>query len=383
MDNKKILIHTYANPLRKDNNVRLLRIVESLKKLGHFDEIHILCGYEKGQNKQEEIFEGVFVKRLTLSFFRKSQIFFKMLNNLLWVIKIVYYSLFRSVSVVNFVGVIDLWTLPFFKIIKKAKVFYYADDIVTENRVGVSQKTIYAITEKLFLKYCNRVIVVSEGIKNWYEEKYCLNNVSIINNAVIGDEEQVRDELYDARKRFNLLEDDIVFGYIGTFTTGRSLELLLKIFSETITNKHLVLAGYGDLKNHVEKMSQIYSNIHYLGSVPWDKIQSFVGSIDVGLVLLEDVSLNYRYALPTKFFEYLASGKPVIVSDFPDMSSIVKKYSCGWCVKPVYSEIYSLIDNIDNKSIRKYKENLTDLRDNFMWEKQEKFLLKIYNDVFT
>lgn len=381
MDNK-ILIQTYANPLRDDNNLRLLRIVQSLKKLEEIDEIHILCGYEKGQDKQEMIFENVFVERFSSPLSSKSRFFLKILNNFFWIIKIINYSLLKNVSIVNFVGVMDLCTLPFFKIIKKTKVFYYADDIVTENRVGQSQKIIYTIVEKLFLKYCNKVIVVSPGIKNWYEETYHLNNVSVISNAVIGDEKQVIDKSYDAKKRFNLTNSDIVFGYIGTFTTGRSLELLLKTFSETMKNKHLVLAGYGELKDYVEKMSKIYSNIHYVGSVPWNKVQSFTKSIDVGLVLLEDVSLNYQYALPTKFFEYLASEKPVIVSDFPDMSSIVKKYSCGWCVRPIYSEIFSLIKNIDKKDIEKYKENLMNSKYNFMWEKQEKILLKIYSDIY-
>lgn len=377
--NNKILIQTYANPLRDDNNVRLLRIIQSLKKLEKIDEIHVLCGYEKGQNKQDIIFESVLVERFSSPLSSKPQFFLKILNNLLWIIKIINYSLFKNVSVVNFVGVMDLCALPFFKIIKKTKVYYYADDIVTENRVGSGQKLIYTIVEKLFLKYCNRVIVVSQGIKNWYEEKYHLNNVSIINNAVIGDEKQVIDKSYDAKKRFNLTDSDIIFGYIGTFTAGRSLELLLKIFSETMKNKHLVLAGYGELNDYVEKMSRMYSNIHYVGRIPWNKVQSFTKSIDVGLVLLEDVSLNYRYALPTKFFEYLASEKPVIVSDFPDMSSIVKKYSCGWCVRPVYKEILSLINKIDRKDIEKYRENLMNFKYNFMWEKQEKKLLKIYN----
>lgn len=382
MNSKKILIQTYANPLREDNNARLLRVVQSLRKIKEIDEIHILCGYEKGQNEQEWIFKKIFVKRFPLFLSNKSPIISKVLNNFSWIIKIVNYSLFRNVSIVNFVGVVDLCTLPFFKIIKKAKIFYYADDIVTENRVKRGQKIIYYVIEKLFLKYCDGVIVVSGGIKNWYEEKYHLNNVSIINNAVIGKEKQVIDNSYDARKRFNLPDGDIVFGYIGTFTTGRSIELLLKAFSKTMKNKHLVLAGYGELKNCVEKMSRTYPNIHYLGPVPWNKVQSFTKSIDVGLVLLEDVSLNYRYALPTKFFEYLASEKPVVVSDFPDMSSVIKKYSCGWCVKSIYSEIFPLINNLDKEDIEKCRENLMNYKYNFMWEEQEKTLLKIYNNVY-
>lgn len=52
---------------------------------------------------------------------------------------------------------------------------------------------------------------------------------------------------------------------------------------------------------------------------------------DLGLAVLEPVS-NYYESYPTKMFEYMAMGIPVIASNFPINRDILEKERCGLCV---------------------------------------------------
>jgi glycosyltransferase involved in cell wall biosynthesis len=52
-----------------------------------------------------------------------------------------------------------------------------------------------------------------------------------------------------------------------------------------------------------------------------------------GLAVLQDVP-NYRESYPTKMFEYMALGLPIVVSNFPLYRAIVERYQCGFCVDP-------------------------------------------------
>lgn len=61
----------------------------------------------------------------------------------------------------------------------------------------------------------------------------------------------------------------------------------------------------------------------------WPKI----ASCQVGLAVLKPVG-NYVGSYPTKMFEYMAMGLPVIVSDFPLYRDIVEFHQCGICVDP-------------------------------------------------
>jgi glycosyltransferase involved in cell wall biosynthesis len=53
----------------------------------------------------------------------------------------------------------------------------------------------------------------------------------------------------------------------------------------------------------------------------------------VGLALYHPVQAHID-CLPTKVFEYMAAGLPVITADFPDFRRIVEASHCGLCVPP-------------------------------------------------
>jgi glycosyltransferase involved in cell wall biosynthesis len=55
-----------------------------------------------------------------------------------------------------------------------------------------------------------------------------------------------------------------------------------------------------------------------------------------GLAVLEPEP-NYVESFPTKMFEYMALGLPVVVSDFPLYSEVVDRNACGVCVNPLDS----------------------------------------------
>jgi glycosyltransferase involved in cell wall biosynthesis len=69
---------------------------------------------------------------------------------------------------------------------------------------------------------------------------------------------------------------------------------------------------------------------------------------------------NYLESYPTKMFEYIELGMPVIVSDFPHYRRLVAGHSCGLCVPPddpsaLAAAIEQLITHPD--LARRYGEN--------------------------
>lgn len=69
----------------------------------------------------------------------------------------------------------------------------------------------------------------------------------------------------------------------------------------------------------------------YVSSIAGCRIMS---RCHIGLAVLQPVP-NYLESYPTKMFEYMALGLPVVVSNFPLYSQIVDTYRCGLCVDPV------------------------------------------------
>ena len=180
--------------------------------------------------------------------------------------------------------------------------------------------------------------------------------------------------------KFNIPIGKKIFIYLGILSRkGRGLDLILDVFSSSDINEHVVFVGYGSMKNKIDEFSKSFSNIHYHSPVPHTSVVEISRSADVGLCLIEDVSLSDFYSLPNKLFEYAFSGLHVIGSEFPDIEKIINDYALGTTCKLENISLKNAINEIINKSV---KNNQKDLM-NLTWESQEKKLINAYRELFN
>ena len=64
-------------------------------------------------------------------------------------------------------------------------------------------------------------------------------------------------------------------------------------------------------------------NINFRGAIPYDLLPTILPKYDIGLILHNDSTLNYKYNAPNKFFEYYASGLNVL---FPTVLLGMKEF---------------------------------------------------------
>ncbi|MDH3349293.1 MAG: glycosyltransferase [Desulfobulbaceae bacterium] len=104
----------------------------------------------------------------------------------------------------------------------------------------------------------------------------------------------------------------------------------------------------------------------------------------IGLAVLHAVP-NYVESYPTKMFEYMALGLPVIVSDFPLYRKIIDKYKCGICVDPqdVDSIALAIQQLIENKAeaLAMGKRGKKAVFESFNWGCETKKLLHFYEKI--
>ncbi|GAA1131365.1 glycosyltransferase family 4 protein [Citricoccus alkalitolerans] len=124
--------------------------------------------------------------------------------------------------------------------------------------------------------------------------------------------------------------------YVGGLSEARGTRVLIEALdsAQMPTGWSLKLAGWG-ASGFVQSLSTLpgWDRVEFYGTVAPPAARELVGSSRVGLVVLGDTP-NHRDALPTKMFEYMASGVPVIASDFPLWRQILEEHDCGLVVDP-------------------------------------------------
>lgn len=82
------------------------------------------------------------------------------------------------------------------------------------------------------------------------------------------------------------------------------------------------------------KAERGWQEVDELGWLDRGDVRKLLNESVAGLVTLHPV-INYLDSLPVKMFEYMATGLPVIASNFPLWKQIVEGNQCGLCVDPL------------------------------------------------
>ncbi len=77
----------------------------------------------------------------------------------------------------------------------------------------------------------------------------------------------------------------------------------------------------------------LQGNVKITGRIPWQEGCRFIEKSDIGLCITYPEQ-DFARALPTKMFEYMMYGKPVVVSGFPAWKRIVDETGCGVTIPP-------------------------------------------------
>jgi glycosyltransferase involved in cell wall biosynthesis len=176
--------------------------------------------------------------------------------------------------------------------------------------------------------------------------------------------------------------------YLGSITELRCIDDILAALEspEFGDDMHVVLAGTFEserLERRV-KSKPAWSRVDFRGFCPRSGVAAVLGCARAGLLLFRRAA-NHDEAMPTKLFEYLGAGLPVIISDTMRCSRIVKDYECGIVVDPsdpggIARAMAYLIDNplVAQEMGERGRRLVTD---RYQWNSEAHKLTKLYAEI--
>jgi glycosyltransferase involved in cell wall biosynthesis len=182
-------------------------------------------------------------------------------------------------------------------------------------------------------------------------------------------------------KNVNIVKSKSSVIFVGGMSKIRGIEQLLDTFKE-LPNVELWLLGpikEADLK---EKINNATKNVKYFGIVEPYEVFNYIKKADIGIITFLEAP-NHIKTLATKPFEYMACGKPLIMSNFQywkDTFGESSLYVDPSNPKDIAKKINILIN--DEKLMRKMGKLNEELSINeYNWKKESEKLLKLYKDL--
>lgn len=133
---------------------------------------------------------------------------------------------------------------------------------------------------------------------------------------------------------------DLMAVFAGTHGMANGLDAVLNVAVEL---KHrgrddikLVLIGQGKLKAGLQERAarEGLGNVVFHDPVNKAKLAGLMAATDLGLQILANVPAFYYGTSPNKFFDYIASGLPVL-NNYPGwLAEMITEHSCGFAVSP-------------------------------------------------
>lgn len=133
------------------------------------------------------------------------------------------------------------------------------------------------------------------------------------------------------------LDGKFVVSYIGTHGMSHALEVVLRAADSMRHDDgvHFLFVGEGAEKEQLKRLAGELrlANVTFLDQQPRERLLGFYRASDVSLVPLRRLPI-FRKVLPSKLFELMGAGCPVICSVEGEAAELVGRAGSGVCIEP-------------------------------------------------
>jgi len=370
-------------------DIRVEKICSTLINYGY--EVHLVCR-NRHRRVPEEIYEGIHIHRLPFlssDLGRLNDLFsFPAFFSPVWLKKI--RNIVRSKEI-DLIMVRDLplalgalaigkrYSVPVILDMAECypellRLIWKYEPLKFQN-VIVRNPYVADVIEFASVKLADHVFVmIEESRERLLRKKVAPADITIVSNTPVLSRFEATVATWPGSMKQH--KGKLILLYAGFINYSRGLDTVFRSLKEYLSineNVFLVLLGTGtataDLKRMANDMS-IENNVVFEGWVDNKLIPEYVASADVCLVPHHKCS-HWDHTIPNKLFDYMAAGKPVLVSNVNPMMRIVKNMRCGL----VYEDnnigsFVSMLSRLQNQELRQQlgERGFNAVKDRYNWE---------------
>lgn len=221
--------------------------------------------------------------------------------------------------------------------------------------------------EKITIQNSTQIITINHKLEE-FVRKLGAKNTKVIGAGIDLNKFDPNLDGSPIRQKYGIKDDDIVLFFMGFLYHFAGLkEVALELTNYEYENLKLLIVGDGDayseLQNIVEKYD-LKDRVLLVGRKPYNKIPDYIAASDICILPAYPNEKIMQDIVPIKLYEYMAMGKPVIVTALPGiMKEFGKDNGVSYVERPELTPKSAL--NLDKEKTGKNARSFVENKD---WE---------------
>lgn len=225
--------------------------------------------------------------------------------------------------------------------------------VCSEHSLCTHKSFLQRRVDSILSRHTDRIIAVSEAVRQTHIEDGRLpeEKITTIYNGISRAQFRGIGEGKAARRRLGLKEEDKIVGIVGSLTPAKDhrsfLEAAVKV-SRTVPNARFVIVGDGPLRNEMARLldEKCLGESTMLLGFREDRLD-IMAAFDVAVLS------SVREGLPLTLLEYMALGKPIVVTDVGGMPEAIVHGDSGYVVPAQNGDMLAdrTIDLLQNRKM--------------------------------
>jgi len=202
-------------------------------------------------------------------------------------------------------------------------VYYCGDDF--NSLAGVDHQFVTQ-KEKQLIEKSSYIFTASEKLLDKFPRDKAVNIPHGVNFSLFSKKAKITP--------VDLPQGRPIAGFYGSISTWLDQELLVQTIKAL---PHWRFVFIGKIDCNVDKLQQ-FSNVYFLGSKPHTDLPKYIQNWNVAILPFVD-NKQIQMCNPLKLREYLASGTPIVTTDFNALNGYRKYLQIADSAKPFYQAI--------------------------------------------
>jgi hypothetical protein len=183
------------------------------------------------------------------------------------------------------------------------------------------------VLEGRLVATANATVTVSDGIAALMQRTFG-QRPTVLRNC--HDERLDQAVEPDLRTSLSLAPADRLCVVVGNRKPGMAVDTVVDALAMLPARFRLAFVGRG-YEADTERLRRhpAASRVHFGRHVAPTQVVPFIRTADLGLVIYEPYSANYRHALPNGFFQVIAAGLPLVRGVLPQIEAAIGRHPVG------------------------------------------------------